>query len=144
MRVFSPRLPPALSLAVAAVLILSLFVTAPGNGGLFVPPWNRVVHFGFYGCIALLLAYGLGKDRLGVAFILAVTTGVADECYQSLLPTRHASWGDLLTDVIAAACAVLLARHLLSRASPEAPVAGVHDPDAQQQVGQGMGENRRP
>jgi len=110
--------------------ILYLFVTAPAHGGLFVPPWNKLVHFAFYGGIALLLTYGFGRDRIHVAFILTVATGIADESYQIFLPTRHAAWGDLLTDIVAAACVALAARHVFSRRPAEPPVAAVHDPDA--------------
>lgn len=116
----APRLTPALSLAAAAVLVLSLFVSAPATGGLLASPWDKLVHFGFFGCITLLLAIGFG-GRVHLAFIAAVLAGVADESYQAFLPTRHADWGDLLTDVVAATCAALLARHFLAGASPEAP-----------------------
>lgn len=133
-----------LSLAVAAFLVLSLFVSAPATGGILMPPWDKLAHLGFFACITLLLAIGFGRRYIFLAFIAAVATGIADESYQAFLPTRHANWGDLLTDIIAAACAALLARHFFSTASPELPVTGIHDPDAQQQVGQGMGKNRRP
>lgn len=123
----APRLTPALSLAAAAVLVLSLFVSAPATGGLLESPWDKLVHFGFFGCVTFLLAIGFGGSRVHLAFIAAVLTGAADESYQAFLPTRHADWGDLLTDVVAAACAALLARHFLAGASREAPVPASHN-----------------
>lgn len=120
---------PALSLAAAAVLVLSLFVSAPATGGLLESPWDKLVHFGFFGCVTVLLAIGFG-GRVHFAFVAAVLTGVADESYQAFLPTRHADWGDLLTDVVAAACAALLARRFLAGASAEAAVPGSHTPES--------------
>lgn len=123
----APRLTPALSFAAAAVLVLSLFVSAPATGGLLESPWDKLVHFGFFGFVTLLLAIGFGGSRVHFAFILAVLAGIADEFYQAFLPTRHADWQDLLTDVVAAACAALLARHFLAGASPEAPAPVSHN-----------------
>lgn len=125
------RLVPALSLAAAAALVLSLFVSAPATGGLLESPWDKLVHFGFFGGVTLLLAIGFGGSRVHFAFIAAVLTGVADESYQAFLPTRHADWGDLLTDVVAAACAALLARHFLAGAPPGAPVPCSHGPESE-------------
>jgi len=129
--VFPPPIRSALSFAAAALMALSLFVSAPHTGNLLVPPWDKLAHLGFFGAITLLLAIGFGRRHILMAFIVAVATGIADEAYQASLPTRHADWGDLLADIAAAACAALLARHFLAGASPELPVAGTHDPESQ-------------
>ncbi len=141
---FSTRLQPALSLAVAMALVLSLFASAPFIGGLLPSPWDKLVHLGFFGCLTLLLAIAFGRRNILFALMAAIAVGMADEGYQALLPARHADWADLLADVIAAACAALLARHFLSPTSPELPVPGAHHPEPQQQVGQGMGQDRHP
>lgn len=120
-----------LSFAVAVFMVMSLFLSAPSTGGLFTPPWDKLAHLGFFGCITLLLAVGFGRSRIHFALIAAVCVGIADESYQAFLPTRHADWGDLLTDIIAAGCATLVARHFLSHASPELPIAGTHHPESQ-------------
>jgi VanZ family protein len=140
---FPPRL-PALSVIAAAILVSGLLLSAPYAGGIFTPPWDKLAHFGFFGCITFLLAVGLGRRRIHLAFVAAVAVGIVDESYQAFLPTRHADWADLLTDVIAATCAALLARHVLPAMSPERPVAGSHDPDSEQQVGQAVGNDRGP
>lgn len=98
-------------------------------GDVSASPWDKLVHFGFFGCVTFLLAICFGGSRVHLAFIAAVLTGAADESYQAFLPTRHADWCDLLTDVVAAACAALLARHFLARASPRAPVPGSPNPE---------------
>ena len=112
-------------------MALSLFVSAPHTGNLLASPWDKVAHLGFFGGITLLLAIGFGRRYILLAFIVAVATGIADESYQAFLPTRHADWGDLLTDIAAAACAALLARHFLAGASPEPPIAGIDDPESE-------------
>jgi VanZ family protein len=142
--VFSTRLRRTLSLALAIVLVLSLFGSAPSTGNLIPVPWDKVAHLGFFGCLTLLLAMAFGRSNIHFAFMAAVAVGIADEGYQAYLPTRHAELADLLADVFAAGCAALLARHFLPHASPELPVAGAHDPQPEQQVGQGVGQDGRP
>lgn len=127
---FPSRLVSGLSLAAASALVLSLFVSAPATGGLLESPWDKLAHFGFFGCVTFLLAIGFG-GRVHLAFIAAVLIGVADESYQAILPTRHANWGDLLTNVFAAACAALLARHLAAGASPATPAPRSRNPESQ-------------
>ena len=123
-----PR-PSTLSFATAAFLLIALFVSAPYTGGLFKPPWDKVAHFGFFGGITTLLAVGFGRKHILFAFRVAVMFGIADESYQAFLPTRHADWDDLLTDIVAAGCAALLARRFLASPSPELPIAGTDDPE---------------
>jgi VanZ family protein len=142
--VASIRLHQALSLALAIVLVLSLFGSAPSTGNLIPVPWDKVAHLGFFGGLTLLLAMAFGRGNIHFAFMAAVAVGVADEGYQAYLPTRHAELADLMSDVFAAGCAALLARHVLSHGSPELPVAGAHDPQPEQQVGQRVGQDRRP
>lgn len=99
----------------AAALVLTLFVSAPGTGGVFVPPWDKFAHLGFYGAVAVLLTIALGPTRWAIAIAIVCTIGIADEAYQSLLPGRHADWGDLAADVVAAAVGVLGTRWWLLR-----------------------------
>ena len=125
------RLRPVPCFAAATLMVVFLFVSAPYTGGLFTPPLDKLAHVGFFGCVTLLLAIGLGKSRIHIAFIAAVCAGIADESYQALLPARHADWGDLLTDIVAAGCAALLAHHFRKSTSPELPIAGTDDPEPQ-------------
>lgn len=102
-----------LSLALAALLVSSLFASAPSTGGLLTPPWDKVAHLMFFGTIGFLLSFGLGRTRLLLAFVVTVAIGAADETYQAFLPTRHADWGDFTTDLIAALLAMGIARFWL-------------------------------
>jgi VanZ family protein len=99
----------------AAALVTTLFVSAPSTGGIILPPWDKLAHFAFYGAVAVLLTVALGPKRWVAALLAVCLIGIADEAYQSLLPTRHADWGDLAADVVAAAAGVLGTRWLLMR-----------------------------
>lgn len=107
------RVTSLLSLGLAAILVGSLFISAPSTGGLLTPPWDKVAHLAFFGTVGFLLSFGLGRERLLLAFAATVAIGVADETYQAILPTRHADFGDLATDVFAAFLAVGIARAFL-------------------------------
>lgn len=99
-----------ISIITAALLIISLFISAPSTGGMLVPPWDKLGHFAFYGTIAFLLAIGLGHSRLFLALLLTCSIGIADEAYQAILPGRQSDVMDLLTDVAAAMIVILLVR----------------------------------
>lgn len=100
----------AMSIVAAALLVASLFISAPSTGGLIIPPWDKLAHFAFYGTIAFLLAIGLGRSRLFPALLLTCLIGIADEAYQAILPTRQADVMDLLTDFTAAVIVTLVVR----------------------------------
>lgn len=99
----------------AAALVATLFVSAPSTGGIILPPWDKLAHFVFYGALAVLLTVALGSRRWVIAIVIVCLIGIADEGYQSLLPGRHADWGDLAADVVAAAAGVLGTRWWLLR-----------------------------
>lgn len=121
MRTEAPGFARALCIAAAALLVASLFASAPSTGGLIRPPWDKLAHFAFYGSIALLLAAGLGRTRLPLAFVLACLVGIADEGYQSTLPGRQAEAWDLLADFAAAALAILGMGLMRNRTRPALP-----------------------
>ncbi len=99
-----------ISIIAAALLIISLFISAPSTGGIFIPPWDKLAHFAFYGAIAFLLAMGLGRSRLVSALLLTCLVGIADEAYQAILPERQADVMDLLTDFTAAVIVILFVK----------------------------------
>lgn len=63
-----------------------------------VAPWDKVVHFIYYGFMALLLAHGLGRRWLWVPLILVPVIGAADEWNQASIPGRDSSFFDWLAD----------------------------------------------
>jgi VanZ family protein len=109
-----------ISIIAAALLSISLFISAPSTGGMLVPPWDKLGHFVFYGTIAFLLAIGLGRSRLFLALLLTCSIGVADEAYQAILPGRQSDVMDLLTDVAAAVIVTLIVKFAAASSRPKA------------------------
>lgn len=109
-----------LSVIAAALLVISLFISAPSTGGLFTPPWDKLAHFAFYGTITFLLAIGLGRSRLFPALLLTCLVGIADETYQAILPGRQSDVMDLLTDVAAAVIVTLIVKFATISSQPKA------------------------
>jgi VanZ family protein len=111
---------PASALA-AVLLVVGLFIggAQPVAVGLVAPPWDKVLHAGVFGVLAVLLAVALrgahllhGRKAIGVsqallwAALLAVMVGGADEIHQLQLPGRMAGWDDWLADATGVALAL--------------------------------------
>jgi VanZ family protein len=106
---------------------------APGLSGALTAIGGHLVA---YAVLALLLAWGLGggdltgRQRLLLAFTIAVAYGVTDEFHQSFVPGRDANPVDLLLDAVGAATALLMMRWLAARRtgnatrSPRRPLGG--------------------
>jgi VanZ family protein len=103
---------PASALA-AVLLVAGLFIggAQPVAVGLVAEPWDKVLHAGVFGVLAVLLAVALrgahllhGRQAIGAAqallwaALLALTVGGADEIHQLSLPGRMAGWDDWLAD----------------------------------------------
>lgn len=97
-----------LALVVAVCMVASLFIggAQPGAGSLFTPPWDKLVHAGYFFVLTLLLYRFVG---LPVILVVAVslTLGLADEIHQSYLPGRTADWDDFLADSVGVALAFI-------------------------------------
>jgi len=82
---------------------------APGLSGALTAIGGHLVA---YAVLALLLAWGLGggdltgRQRLLLAFTIAVAYGVTDEFHQSFVPGRDANPVDLLLDAAGASTAL--------------------------------------
>lgn len=94
-------------------LLLSLFVggAQPAAGALFIPPWDKVAHAGFY-----LVLYLLVKEILGISswivVLVVLFVGMMDEFHQISLPFRHAGWDDLAADFFGIVYGVIIRRAL--------------------------------
>lgn len=90
-----------LALLVFLSMVAALFIggAQPGAGSLFPPPWDKLVHIGYFFLLTLLLHRFI---RLPVALVIALSLllGMADEIHQSFLPGRTAAWDDFLADAI--------------------------------------------
>ena len=54
----------------------------------------------------------LGKGAWTALLAVTLAGGAATECLQSRLPSRSASWADVVTDVVGAACVLWIAGYL--------------------------------
>jgi VanZ family protein len=80
------------------------------------PPWaDKVVHFGMYGMLGVLLARvgvleNWSRRRLVLTAVMVSLFGVLDELHQLFIPGRDAEVGDWLADTLGSASgfAVLL------------------------------------
>jgi VanZ family protein len=66
-------------------------------------PADKVAHFGMYGILGVLAAFGWVRNgRAPAAFLvilLAIGVGVADELHQRTIPERSAEIADLIADI---------------------------------------------
>jgi VanZ family protein len=90
--------------------ILTLLSRLPGSQmpeALF-PQWDKVVHFIFFGLIALTLSLPISfhlRNRATLIQILLIISicsliGALDEFHQSFVPYREVSFGDWLADTL--------------------------------------------
>jgi VanZ like family len=92
-----------LSLVTAFLMILVLFILGRTEFaiGLTKPPFDLVMHAGFFGFLTLLIWYGsVYKARL--TFVLVSVLTIADELYQLSIPGRHGSVKDVLAGMTGA------------------------------------------
>lgn len=100
---------------VVAAYMLALF-TASSGPGVELPPgrnWDKVLHAGAFGVLALLSAWALMRGRLRAATwpvllaacLITILYGASDELHQSFVPGRTADVSDLLADAVGAVAA---------------------------------------
>jgi hypothetical protein len=86
-------------IAAAFFMAAMIFLRADTGAGFpLPPPWDKVVHFLYYGTMALLLAHGLGRRWLWVPLVLVPVIGAADEWHQAGIPGRESSIFDWVAD----------------------------------------------
>lgn len=87
--------------------------------------FDKVVHFGMYGVLAVLVMRALGTAsslRAAVLVVLALSAfGAADEWHQGFINGRSASLYDWIADSLGACCGVLASR--LSRPAAASTLA---------------------
>ena len=85
------------------------------NVPLFPPQFDKVVHFTYYGLMAVLLAHAVGPGSLWIPLIIVPLVGVADEWNQLLIPGRDASIWDWVADGIGVTVFVYAYRKCVTR-----------------------------
>lgn len=101
----------------AGVMAVFIFVQAAPSPDPFiriVPPWDKVVHFTYYGIMAGLLAHGAGRRWLWLPLILVPVIGAADELNQAGIPGRDSSVWDWVADLLGAIAAVAAYRYAVA------------------------------
>lgn len=121
------RLPRWLAAVSALVWMgwISWLSTAPRGPEGGSPLWSyaaNLAHGPLYGALTALVIAALPRRRgpfawaelgprtAGLVLALVGVLAAADEWHQSFRPGRHASWTDVLTDVVAAAAVLVAAR----------------------------------
>ena len=110
----------------ALFMAVTLFVGAEKAAQLpfFPAPFDKVVHFTYYGIMAALLSHGVGPRWLILPLVLVPVIGAADEWHQSFVAGRDASGWDWLADEIGTVVAVYVYwKWLKSRAGVRAASA---------------------
>ncbi|MCB5188934.1 VanZ family protein [Methylobacillus caricis] len=84
------------------LIVAGIFIggEAPGAGGLFTPPWDKVVHFLAFGAIGVLSGLAFPRVPLLLIWLLVIAVGAADEFHQIFIQGRQAGLDDLLADAV--------------------------------------------
>ena len=69
---------------------------------------DKVVHFFYYGIMAVLLAHGAGIAWWGIPMLLVPLIGALDEWHQLYVPGRDGSVWDWVADAVGAGLATYL------------------------------------
>jgi VanZ family protein len=94
-------------IAAAFFMAVTVFLLADTGPGVPLPhPWDKVVHFLYYGVMALLLAHGLGRRWWWIALFAVPLVGALDEWHQAAVPGRESSVFDWLADLAGAGTGV--------------------------------------
>ncbi|MGB8437234.1 MAG: VanZ family protein [Burkholderiales bacterium] len=118
---FNAILRPRTSLRAACSILFVAMVAAlfyasakPAGLPLIAPPLDKLVHFGYYAVLTMLLIVAAGGRGVLIAALVVIGVGAADELFQSTVPQRTADWLDFAADIVgalvAAAAFVWLAR----------------------------------
>ena len=105
----------AVCVAAFATMVAFIFLEAEPSPDAWIqllPPWDKMVHFLYYGLMAALLAHGAGRRWLWLPLLLVPAIGLADELNQAGIPGRNASVLDWVADLLGAVAAVYVYRRL--------------------------------
>jgi len=85
-------------------MVAALFYASAKPAGLplIPPPWDKLVHFGYYAVLTLLLIVAAGGRGVLLSAMVVIAVGAADELYQSTVPQRQADWLDFAADIAGA------------------------------------------
>lgn len=107
---------PCLAAAILITVSHFVFGATPQAVDLVPPPWDLLLHALLYGTIAFLANTGMGGTRPLTVFFVVCLLATADEAIQLFEPGRHASWTDLLADMLGALAGAFSSRALMEHA----------------------------
>ncbi len=123
--IFPTRRLRLLSLLLSSTLVFMLFYlgTKPSPGVMFAHPWDKAVHYLFFGGLAGMFWVLWGGTRLAdlMAVLMTLGVGIGDEWTQAYNPARSSSFGDLLFDFLGALTAAIVlsrCRHYITKDRP--------------------------
>jgi len=121
--VFPTRRLRLLALLLSSTLVFMLFYlgSKPLPGGFWAHPWDKLVHYLFFGGLTGMFWVFWGGTRRAdlMALVMTLGVGLADEWVQAYNPARSSSVADLLFDLLGALTAVLVLRQLRQRSSKD-------------------------
>jgi len=87
-----------------ALMVAALFYASAKPAGLplISPPWDKLVHLGYYAALTVLLIVAAGGRGMFIAALVVIGIGAADELFQSTVPQRQADWLDFTADILGA------------------------------------------
>lgn len=74
----------------------------------FDPPYDKLLHVGVYGLMALLLKLSGVIRRPVIVWLVIVAVGLGDEFHQDFVWGRESSYVDFMADMIGATMGLLL------------------------------------
>lgn len=99
------------------LMLTALFIGGhqPASGSLFPPPWDKLVHFIFYGLLTIFAAFAFPKIPLLLLGLIVIGIGAADEIHQIFVPGRSPGLDDLAADIAGCIPAVALSAWLSAK-----------------------------
>ncbi len=97
-------------IAAAFFMAAVLFVGANEIGRVNALPSlaHKVEHFFYYGAMAVLIAFAVGRQRIWIALLVVPLIGALDEWHQLSVPRRNGSAYDWAVDVLGVIVALYL------------------------------------
>lgn len=111
----------ALLLSTTLVFMLFYFGSKPLSSGLLTHPWDKAVHYLFFGGLTGMFWVLWGGTRRAdlMALVMTLGVGIADEWTQAYNPARSSSLADLSFDLLGALTAVLVLNQLRQRTNKD-------------------------
>ena len=119
------RIVRLLALLAVSVLIALLFYLGqkPMASGFVKAPWDKLMHLGVYGGLAVLFWIVSGARSVSLVLASVAVVGFLDEFVQLYTPGRQAGFGDWLADMIGAGLALAMIRLISGWATRTGPDA---------------------